>query len=109
MNKYSISIFTTVVAIAAIAWTTIKPADAQSKNAFSSASVTPSIGARCLVTLDPSSESVAESTTQVNGPPQRFTIFGEFVRLDSDWVVLEDGKVEHWIDRRKILSMRVSK
>ncbi|MEK7949404.1 hypothetical protein [Luteolibacter soli] len=68
-------------------------------------------GVRCVVTLNP---EVAATKRSGGTNSDTFEVLdnkvqGDFLTIDSEWLVLKEGNYENWIPRDKVLSMRVSR
>ena len=69
------------------------------------------VGSRCVVTLNPEAPATRRSgstnsdTYEVVGN----VIQGDFLTINTEWIVLKEGNYENWIPRDKVLSMRVSR
>lgn len=69
------------------------------------------VGCRCVVTLNPE-----VSATRRAGGANTDTyevldnkVQGDFLTINTEWIVLKEGNYENWIPRDKVLSMRVSR
>jgi hypothetical protein len=66
----------------------------------------------CVVTVDPRAFSQAETAGQANkttGFVAPDTVAGTLVRLDSEWLVLRDGRHDNWIPMDKVLMVHVAR
>jgi len=71
------------------------------------------VGSRCVVTLNPevaatkrygATASQSEAYEVLDNKVE-----GDFLTINTEWLVLKEGNYENWIPRDKVLSMRVSR
>jgi len=118
MNRYPVLLTAGIIAVAALLmWNsaalpvtpreTPPPANATLAEAYQTL-----IGARCVVTLDPQATPLqpAAGTAEVkNGFVAPNLVRGIVERIDSEWLILSDGRDTHWIPRSKVLLIYTSK
>ncbi|RYD65371.1 MAG: hypothetical protein EOP83_07515 [Verrucomicrobiaceae bacterium] len=71
----------------------------------------PPDGCRCVVTLNPEVAATKRSGSTSADPNLVLdnTVLGDFLTINTEWLVLKEGNYENWIPRDKVLSMRVSR